>query len=128
MVVTAAVRKAMIVAPIVGTPVVATVLAGVVVGAVVVVGVADYVPLVLPLALRAHAKLPLPTSMATVGELTGCPVQDARGVEEVLCAGLHAVIRTTAVKAITTVSLLAAPGGVVVLPTTPSVKWSRSRW
>ena len=98
---TAAVRTAMVVAPIVGAPVVAAVVAGVV-GAVVVAvvvadGVALGVSLVLSSAVRAHARLPLPIGVATVVELAECQVQDARGVEEVPCAGLHAVVRAVAV-------------------------------
>ena len=49
--------------------------------------------------------------MAIVVDLTKCRVQDARGVEEVLCAGLHAVIRTIAVKAMDTVSTKGSGAG-----------------
>ena len=99
--VTAAVRTAMAVAPIVGTPVVASVVAGVV-GAVVVAvivadGVAFDVSLVLPSAVRAHALLQLSVSAAAVVELAQRRVEDARGVEEVLGAGLHAMVRAVAV-------------------------------
>ena len=98
----------MVVAPIVGAPVVAAVVAGVVgavvVDAVVAVSLAFDVSLVLSSAVRAHALLPLPISVATVVELAECRVQDARGVEEGLCVGLHAVVRAVAVKAMATVS------------------------
>ena len=101
LVVTAAVRTAMAVAPIVGAPVVASVVAGVV-GAVVVAvivadGVALDVSLVLSSAVRAHALLPLSIGAAAVVELAQCRVEDARGVEEVLGAGLHAMVRAVAV-------------------------------
>ena len=89
--VTAAVRTAMVVAPIVGAPVVTTVVSGVVgavvVAAVVAVRVEFDVTLVMSSAVRAHALLPLPISVATVVELAECRVQDARGVEEGLCVG-----------------------------------------
>ena len=91
----------MVVAPIVGAPVVATVAAGVVgavvVAAVVAVSVAFDVSLVLSSAVRAHALLLLSVGVATVIELTQCRVEDARGVEEVLGAGLHAMVRAVAV-------------------------------
>ena len=101
LVVTAAIRTAMVVAPIVGASVVASVVAGVVgavvVAAVVADGVALDVSLVLSWAVRAHALLPLLIGAATVVELAQCRVQDDRGVEEVLGAGLHAVVRAVAV-------------------------------
>ena len=91
----------MAVAPIIGAPIVASVVAGVV-GAVVVAvivadGVALDVSLVLSSAVRAHALLLLSVGVATVIELTQCRVEDARGVEEVLGAGLHAMVRAVAV-------------------------------
>ena len=91
----------MAVAPVVGAPVVASVVAGVVdavvVAAVVADGVALDVSLVLSSAVREHALLPLSISAAAVVELAQCGVEDARGVDEVLGAGLHAVVRAVAV-------------------------------
>ena len=89
------------VAPIAGAPVVASVVAGVVdavvVAAVVADGVALDVSLVLSSAVREHALLPLSISAAAVVELAQCRVEYARGVEEVLGAGLHAMVRAVAV-------------------------------
>ena len=97
---TAAVRTTMV-APIAGAPVVASVVAGLVgagvVAAVVADGVALDVSLLLSSAVRAHALLPLSIGAVTVIELVQCRVKDARGVEKVLGAGVHAMVRAVAV-------------------------------
>ena len=101
----------MFMAPVIGASVVAALVVGVVVVVattvvevvVVVVDVAGHVPLVLSPEVWAHALLPLSAGVATIIQLAKRWVEDAGRVEEILGAGLNAMVRAVAVKAVTSV-------------------------